>query len=192
MRRTRILLTLAFGTALLVSGCSKKPPETVDEDYGTTEGVEPDESELETEVIEPDEPAVPVTPAIGGEQVTGQDMGEESQLEDVQFDFDRYDIRHEHQSAALEKNARWLLGNPGWKVLIEGHCDERGTEEYNLALGDRRASAAKAYLRDLGVTEDRMSTISYGEAYPVDPSANEGAWRRNRRAHFVAVSPAGR
>jgi peptidoglycan-associated lipoprotein len=74
-------------------------------------------------------------------------------------------------------------------VLVEGHCDERGTEEYNLALGDKRANAARDYLRTVGVPATRMQTISYGKAYPADPGHSESAWAKNRRAHFTIVAP---
>lgn len=108
------------------------------------------------------------------------------QLQPVFFDFDKYDIR-EDQISALQSNSRVLKQNPTVSVLIEGHCDERGTEEYNQALGERRATAAKDFLVSLGIEEARLSTLSYGESRPFDPGHNEDAWRLNRRAHFVAV-----
>ena len=85
----------------------------------------------------------------------------------------------------MRKNAPWLRANPTATVTIEGHCDNRGTNEYNLALGDRRAYSAKIFLIDLGIAESRMQTISYGEERPLDPGENEDAWTKNRRAHFV-------
>ena len=90
--------------------------------------------------------------------------------------------------SVLEKKAAWLAENPEVKVQIEGHCDERGTTAYNLALGERRAHATKQYLGALGINAGRMSTISYGEEAPVDPRPAEDAWSRNRRAHFVITS----
>ena len=80
-----------------------------------------------------------------------------------------------------------LKRNPSWVVTIEGHCDERGTAEYNLALGERRANAARAYLVSLGIPADRLRTISYGKEFPFDPGHDEAAWARNRRAHFVVT-----
>ena len=85
----------------------------------------------------------------------------------------------------LKRKAAWLNDNPGEMTLIEGHCDERGTPEYNLALGERRAESARAYLIDLGIASSRLSTISYGEERPLDPASNEEAWAKNRRAQFV-------
>jgi peptidoglycan-associated lipoprotein len=86
--------------------------------------------------------------------------------------------------AILENKAAWLRANGRYKVRIEGHCDERGTNEYNLALGERRANSAFKYLNALGVSADRMSTISYGEERPADPGHNEAAWAKNRRDEF--------
>jgi peptidoglycan-associated lipoprotein len=103
---------------------------------------------------------------------------------DIHFAFDAYSLSVEAQGILLEK-ARFLEAHPGIQVLIEGHCDERGTEQYNLALGDRRAHAAQKYLTGLGIPEERMATVSYGEERPLDPGHNEEAWARNRRAHFV-------
>jgi peptidoglycan-associated lipoprotein len=85
----------------------------------------------------------------------------------------------------LQRIARWLKENEDVKVLIEGHCDERGTNEYNMALGEQRALAARRYMVGLGVTADRLNTISYGEEQPLDSSSTEEAWARNRRDHFA-------
>jgi peptidoglycan-associated lipoprotein len=104
--------------------------------------------------------------------------------EDIYFDFDSSVIKPEAQ-ATLKRKAEFLRANPGTKVIIEGHCDERGTPEYNLALGDRRAQAAKSFLVDLGIDTGSLTTISYGEERPVDSGHNEEAWAKNRRAHFV-------
>ena len=104
--------------------------------------------------------------------------------EDIYFDFDRSDLKPETQ-AILKGKAEWLRNNPGESVIIEGHCDERGTNEYNLALGDRRAQSAKNFLSDLGIAASRLTTISYGEERPADPMQNEQAWSKNRRDHFV-------
>ena len=85
----------------------------------------------------------------------------------------------------LKKRAEWLQNNPEAMSTIEGHCDERGTSEYNLALGDRRATSAKNFLVDLGISASRLTTISYGEERPIDPGQNEDAWAKNRRCHFT-------
>ena len=104
--------------------------------------------------------------------------------ENIYFDFDRSNLKPETQEV-LKRKAEWLRNNPGESVIIEGHCDERGTNEYNLALGDRRAQSAKNFLIDLGISESRLTTISYGEERPADPRHNENAWSKNRRDHFV-------
>jgi peptidoglycan-associated lipoprotein len=104
--------------------------------------------------------------------------------DDVHFEFDSSNLLPEAQEI-LRWKAAWLQKNPNVQVTIEGHCDERGTNEYNLALGDRRANSAKAYLMDLGIYGSRLNTISYGEERPADYGSNEEAWAKNRRAHFT-------
>jgi peptidoglycan-associated lipoprotein len=104
--------------------------------------------------------------------------------EDIHFEFDSIRLSPQAQEI-LRKKAQWLRENPSVRVVIEGHCDNRGTNEYNLALGDRRAHSAKVFLIDLGIDETRMQTLSLGEERPLDPGDSEAAWARNRRAHFV-------
>ncbi len=104
--------------------------------------------------------------------------------EDIYFEFDSATLLPMAQEI-LKKKAQYLKANPKLSVVIEGHCDERGTNEYNLALGDRRAKSAMQFLIDLGIPASRMTAISYGEERPVDPGHNEEAWAKNRRAHFV-------
>ena len=105
-------------------------------------------------------------------------------LQKIHFDFDKSNIKSEFEPA-LKSNAAWMQSNSGSKVTIEGHCDERGSVEYNIALGDRRANSAKGYMKNLGVAADRMSTISYGKERPVCTQSNESCWWQNRRAEFV-------
>jgi peptidoglycan-associated lipoprotein len=105
--------------------------------------------------------------------------------EDIYFEFDKSTLTPAAQDNLLQK-AEWLRENPDATVTIEGHCDDRGTNEYNLALGDRRAESAKAFLVDLGIDASRLASISYGEERPVDPRNNEEAWAKNRRDHFIA------
>ena len=109
-----------------------------------------------------------------------------SPLKDIYFDFDRYDLSDDAR-AILRANADWLKNNPTSRVEIEGHCDERGTSEYNLALAAKRAQTAREYLATLGVAAHRLSTISYGEEIPVCKEATESCWRQNRRARFVLL-----
>ncbi len=110
----------------------------------------------------------------------------EFESEKIYFDFDKSDLKPEAR-AILRKKADWLLKHPEYSVRIEGNCDERGTNEYNLALGQRRADAAKRFLVALGVDESRISTISYGEERPVDPRHCEEAWAKNRRDEFKLI-----
>ncbi len=112
---------------------------------------------------------------------------ESSLLKDIHFGFDRYDLTPKAREI-LSQNADLLLQHSRVKIQVEGHADERGTIEYNLALGERRANTTKEYLISLGVSPDRISTISYGEEMPVDPRHNEEAWAKNRRAHFIILS----
>ncbi|OGP93607.1 MAG: peptidoglycan-associated lipoprotein [Deltaproteobacteria bacterium RBG_16_47_11] len=120
-------------------------------------------------------------PGIEGEVL------ESKLLKDIYFDFDKYDVRRQ-DAEILKENAALLMKYSNVKIQIEGHCDERGTAEYNLALGERRANSTKKFLVSLGVPADRLSAISYGEEMPLDPGHNEEAWAKNRRAHFILLS----
>lgn len=102
----------------------------------------------------------------------------------IHFAYDSAVLSLEAQTILREK-ARWLRDNPGASVIVEGHCDERGTTEYNLALGDRRAESVRSFLVNLGISAGRMTTVSYGEERPLDAGHNEAAWAKNRRAQFV-------
>jgi peptidoglycan-associated lipoprotein len=133
------------------------------------------EKELEKSLVAKKEPG------IAGE------VFESRLLKDIHFDFDKYDIRS-GDAEILKENAALLMKYPKVKIQVEGHCDERGTNEYNLALGERRANAAKKYLLSLDVSTDRISSISYGEEKPLDAGHNEEAWSKNRRGHFVILS----
>lgn len=106
-------------------------------------------------------------------------------LTDAFFDFDEAALRADAKTA-LENNAKWMQSNSGSNVIVEGHCDERGSVEYNLALGERRAKSAKEFLVSYGIAANRITTISYGKERPFDPGHDENAWAQNRRAHFVA------
>jgi peptidoglycan-associated lipoprotein len=110
-----------------------------------------------------------------------------SPLQEVYFGFDSFDLSNEAR-ATLKRNADWLKANQSVRVEIEGHCDDRGTNEYNLALGAKRAQAAKDYLVSLGIPSDRLSTISYGEELPVCREETEDCWQKNRRARFVVAT----
>ncbi|MGO9139399.1 MAG: peptidoglycan-associated lipoprotein Pal [Syntrophales bacterium] len=109
------------------------------------------------------------------------------QFSDVHFDFDKYNLKS-GERVSLNKIADWLNKNQNYMVRIEGNCDERGTAEYNLALGNRRANAAMNYLVTLGIKKARIKAISYGKEKPLDPGHNEEAWAKNRRDHFVVMN----
>ncbi|HEY3065885.1 MAG TPA: peptidoglycan-associated lipoprotein Pal [Methylomirabilota bacterium] len=113
-----------------------------------------------------------------------REFSEVAELRDINFDFDKYDIRP-GDARILDSNATWLKGNPNHLLLIEGHCDERGTNEYNLALGERRAKSAMNYLVSQGVQANRITIISYGEERPLCMEHTEECWAKNRRAHFL-------
>ena len=112
------------------------------------------------------------------------DLNRDSPMRVAFFEYDSADLTPEAR-AALDANAEVLKKYPAWTVTIEGHCDERGTAEYNLALGERRAVAAQSYLVSLGLPVSRLRTVSYGKEYPFDPGHDEAAYAKNRRAHFV-------
>lgn len=105
-------------------------------------------------------------------------------LKTIYFDFDKYNVRSDATST-LQQNASWLKENSNKNVIIEGHTDERGTNEYNMALGERRAKAAKDYLSNLGISSSRIETVSYGEEKPAEAGHDEAAWAKNRRAETV-------
>ncbi len=116
-------------------------------------------------------------------------------FQDIHFNFDKYNLTQinkygikQNVPAILDVMAEFMKDNPSVTIKIEGNCDERGTEEYNLALGKKRAESAKQYLISKGITPNRIETVSYGESRPVDPAHNEKAWAKNRRDHFVVLS----
>jgi len=104
--------------------------------------------------------------------------------ENIYFDFDKYTLTPASEEILI-KNGQWLINNPDVSITIEGHCDERGTNEYNLALGDRRTQTVRSFLADLGIEAERLATVSYGEERPAYQGHDEAAWSKNRRAHFL-------
>ncbi len=118
---------------------------------------------------------------------TIEELNKEQVLKMIHFDFDKANIRDD-MVPILERNAEWLKKHPTVKIRIEGYCDERGTVEYNLALGEKRAKAARDYLVSLGISPDRITIVSYGKSNPIDPRHNEEAWFKNRRAEFKIIA----
>ena len=190
------ILILCFG--LFLVGCPKKT--VVKEQPSVQKSEEARRFEAEREAKERELARIKeeeAKKARGGEfeksLVAKKESGIEGEvfesklLKDIHFNFDKYDIRP-GDTVFLKENAEILKKYPKVKIQIEGHCDERGTNEYNLALGERRANSTKNYLVSLGISPDRISTISYGEEKPLDPGHNEEAWGKNRRAHTVILS----
>jgi peptidoglycan-associated lipoprotein len=174
-----VLVVLAFvGVSMTMMSCAKKQ-------VGVAEPVRVEPT--------PPPPPPPPPPAPPEPRVEDVDAAQRLRAEiqafeatHIYYDFDKSDIRPDAQ-ADLEKKAAWLRENSEYKVRIEGHCDERGTAEYNLALGDRRAKSAMRYLNALGISNERMSTVTYGEERPVCLEKNEACWSRNRRAEFKLI-----
>ncbi len=183
MRRISFFLSLVLMLTLTTVGCKTKDP------------VQPADTSMRTTSIDPGAEEITPTPAPSTDRdprpLEDPDLAnvnnyvrQNGLLGDVYFDFDQYDLRQEARDR-LAKNAAFLRENTGFQVRIEGHCDERGTNEYNLALGERRSNASKAYLSSLGVDGSRVQVISYGEEKPSCAQNSEGCWAQNRRAHFV-------
>jgi peptidoglycan-associated lipoprotein len=178
-----ILVFLLAGTLGLVTACKKNPPTTA-------AGAKPPSEEPgrppETRVPPPSS----TTPGSVESTELPADVREinaRGYLKDAFFDYDKSDLRDDARTA-LAADADWLKKNRTIQFLIEGHCDERGTSEYNLALGDRRANAAKEYLVSLGVDASRVRTVSYGKERPFCNQSTEECWQQNRRAHFLVTA----
>lgn|SRR5574341_171212 len=175
--RSALFLTgVILSSVLVLWGCPKQPEEAAmpETQQPAVEEARPAPSPSEMKVEEAKaEPAERSAAAAGG-------------LQPVYFDFDRAFIRDDARSV-MKANADWLKANPRVKIKIEGNCDERGTIEYNQALGQRRAAAAKKYLTDLGVSGSRISLISYGKEKQVCNESNEDCWQKNRRGDLVAA-----
>ena len=130
-------------------------------------------------------PPMPAEDNIGSRSL--DDLNRDSPLRPLYFELDSADVSTAGQQV-LQANAAVMKKYPAWQITVEGHCDERGTAEYNLALGERRALAAKNYLVSLGVPADKVKTVSYGKEFPFDAGHDDGAWSKNRRAHFVITA----
>ncbi len=180
---TFLVLLMVLALVLVPSGCKKKAPadmDTADDAADQAGGQSESREDLDSgDII-----------GLGSESLLDSELGAlltDLELKDVHFAFDRYDLTITAQTM-LRENAEWLRANPGMQIIVEGHCDERGSNEYNLALGERRAETVKNYLVSLGIDESRMRAISYGEEMPLDPASNEAAWAKNRRGHLLVVS----
>jgi peptidoglycan-associated lipoprotein len=182
-RNLRPLVLFAALPLLVIAGCKKPKPTPA------AAVVEPTPAPAATPV-----PVATPAPDFRGTKVDdtadvlSQDLVKISgYMKDVFFDFDKADVRGD-QRDLLDANAAFLKKYPTVKIRIEGHCDERGTREYNMALGDRRANAVKEFLASLGIDASRIETVSYGKEKPFSMGHDESAWAQNRRAHFVAIA----
>lgn len=177
MSRFSILTAIALAALLILGGCASKTAgnainapvaATIDESHG--EAAASAITGVQSQPVAA--PSAATLSTLDGRK-----------LETVYFDYDAFTLKPAARQA-LERNATWLQANPAVKLVIEGHCDERGSDEYNLALGERRALAVKGYLTTLGVVAERLATISYGEERPAVEGQSEAAWSKNRRAEF--------
>ena len=190
MKKTVKALTqaaaLLAALPLLVSlgACAKQPPKNAVE---AKPSPAPAAAPAETRVTPP--PPAPRDPDVVSSPIAGSiaELNSKGYLNSAYFDYDKADLRDDARST-LAGNAEWLKKYPTLQVLIEGHCDERGTSEYNLALGDRRANAAREYLVSLGVDATRVKTVSYGKERPGCTESTDACWQKNRRAAFVITA----
>ena len=186
------LCALGFGLALAITGCAKRAV--------TTEGMGQTAPPPKVQTAKPAPAPQAAKPQTAmkeksleqrtreqvAKRISGGPREEAAGMVLIHFDLDKYTLAPEARDI-LKKNAEWLRKNPKAKALIEGNTDERGTAEYNLALGEKRAHSARQYLVELGIPADRLSTISYGEDRPLDPKHNEDAWAKNRRDAFTSL-----
>ena len=165
---------------IVAVGCAKKHTKPTDE------VVTPEVEVIEEVIVVEDDQVVDEITFAGEEGIRERELSAEEKaiFTDVFFDFDRYNIRPDARPV-LDEIASFMIENNKLEIVLEGHCDERGTNEYNLALGERRAQSTKNYLRSLGVAQSRMMAITYGEEKPLCTEKNELCWKNNRRAHFV-------
>lgn len=185
-----LVVVLALAVGLLISSCATSPEVGQTQPSGvgaTAPGTPPPGAVREAPAAPPRVAEEPVRQPSGVREqpvTPGAPPSAGAPLEDVFFDFDKTILRDDAK-ASLNRNVAWLKSNAGAKITMEGHADERGTNEYNLALGDRRAKAVQEYLVAAGIKADRVRTISYGEERPFVLGHDESAWRWNRRGHFV-------
>ena len=191
MRLTSATTVLLLTAVVLVAGCGKKtkpvlnpvapPPATANNQPAAPPAAPPERVEEPLPV--PEQP-------IAEDNISNRsldDLNKDSPLKPIFFPLDQSDL-DDTARAAVNSNAEVLKKYATWVVTVEGHCDERGTAEYNLALGERRAVAVKTYLVSLGISPDRLRTVSYGKEFPFDPGHTEDSWSKNRRAQFVITS----
>jgi peptidoglycan-associated lipoprotein len=185
--RKGVVVALVLGT-MISAGCGKKKPPTNPMPPAAVPGGGVTAPEKPAQRVEE---ATPVATEPIAEDTIGakslDDLNRDSPLKPAFFPLDSAELDADGQ-AVVQGNAELLKKYSSWVITIEGHCDERGTAEYNLALGERRAVAVKTYLVSLGISPDRVRTVSYGKEFPFDPGHAETSWSKNRRAHFVITA----
>lgn len=181
MKKFAVLFLTVILVVSFASSCKKKVKEVPQPP--------PPQAQEQPRVEKVEEPAIK-EPVLTEEEIflrkTLEEINQEKPLAMIHFDYDKYNIRPD-AVPVLEANASWLKKHPTVKILIEGHCDERGTEEYNLSLGEKRAKSTMDYLMSLGISADRIRIISYGKSQPLDLGHDETAWAKNRRAQFLII-----
>jgi len=199
MFRMQTPIALLLAAAAFTAACADttKPPVTsptggtsTASGSGTSGATRPAGSGDITAPRPPDQPVAAIDPAVGADPFAGQPIdaiNRASPLKPVFFAYDS-DQLDDAGRQALTEDAQVLKKYTSWKISIEGHSDERGTAEYNLALGERRALSARSFLLSLGIAGDRCTTVSYGKEFPFDPGHDESAWHNNRRAHLVVTA----
>ncbi|HEC99306.1 MAG TPA: peptidoglycan-associated lipoprotein Pal [Proteobacteria bacterium] len=191
MAKRNLYYSLSFLLAIiaifLMSCCAKRVSVSEEEAAKTPETVAPAPKPVETVAPKPMvEEAMPTTEALKEEVLAMAEGRTSAGLLPVYFDFDKYNMRSD-QTSRLDQNAKWLKKNPTAKIRIEGNCDERGSNEYNLALGERRANSVQEYLTNMGIAPERIETLSYGEERPLCFEHDEECWGKNRRADLVTI-----
>jgi peptidoglycan-associated lipoprotein len=192
MKRLPVVLLIAL---MAGSACTKKHPAAVPTPQPpppTTTSTPRSTPSPVTTTVPPAPPSIPMDPAVtvnSDPLVTAdiEKINKESPFKPVYFAYDS-DTLDDLARATMSANAEIMKKYPTWVITVEGHCDERGTAEYNLALGDRRALAVKNYMMSLGIAGDRLKTVSYGSEFPFAPGHDEAAWTQNRRAHFMLTA----
>ncbi len=196
MRRMQVLCSIGVIAAIVLTGCARRQKGAV----ATPQPAPPEAATTQPATVPPAPPSPrggqpvvdnqPAAPVLTDESLDGrslEDLNRDSPLRPAFFQVDSSDL-DDQARMVVAANADILKQNPRWVISVEGHCDERGTAEYNLALGERRALAAKNYLLSLGIAEARVKTVSYGDEFPFDRGHTDEAWSHNRRAHFVISS----
>jgi peptidoglycan-associated lipoprotein len=189
VKRLFIVALVIFGIGI-IAGCAQRKVAPPPEQQKQTEAKQEQKTEPSGTITIKPAPQEAVTEKLIAKAKPAETLISakelQTKLEDIHFDFDKYDIKDEAKPV-LKELSDIVSKTPNIKVVIEGHCDERGTNEYNLGLGDRRANSTKEYLMSLGIASGRIETISYGEEKPLCTESTEVCWAKNRRAHFVLI-----